>query len=363
MKSEIFEHLFVLEMANNHWGKVARGREIVNQFAGLARYHDIRAAFKLQFRDVDRFVHRDFKGRTDIRYIAKTEATKMAREDFGGLVQHILEKGGIPMATPFDEASVGLCAEFEFEVIKVASSDHNDWPLLEAVARLHKPVIVSSGGASLKALDDMVEFFENRSIPLALNHCVSLYPSEDSDLELSQITFLRDRYPNCTIGYSSHEQYDWHYSMAISYSLGARTWERHIDIEKDGVPVSPYCTLPHQADEWFGAYRKTIEMLGNSSTSRRVISKAETEYLDALVRGVYAKRTLPKGYVFDKTSFDNDVYLAVPLQKGQLSTREVLNGLTLAEEVNTDSPVMFDHFDQRFFPSEKLRQRMMSRGL
>jgi len=58
-----------------------------------------------------------------------------------------------------------------------------------------KAVIVSTGGSSLKDIDDLVTFFDNRHIPLAINHCVSLYPSEDCDIELNQIDFLRNRYP------------------------------------------------------------------------------------------------------------------------------------------------------------------------
>ena len=55
-------------------------------------------------------------------------------------------------------------------------------------------MICSTGGTSLKDLDDLVMFFENRNIPLAINHCVSLYPTEDSDLEMNQIDFLRARF-------------------------------------------------------------------------------------------------------------------------------------------------------------------------
>ncbi|NDB36711.1 MAG: hypothetical protein EB023_15535, partial [Flavobacteriia bacterium] len=73
------------------------------------------------------------------------------------------------MATPFDEASVELCVALDFPIIKIASSDVNDWSLLEAVASTKRPVIASSGGATEKSLDDLVEFFEKRGIPLALN--------------------------------------------------------------------------------------------------------------------------------------------------------------------------------------------------
>jgi sialic acid synthase SpsE len=359
----IFEGLFVLEMANNHWGNLDRGKEIVDQFAELVRFHEVKAAMKLQFRDVERFIHKSFRGTEEIRYIKKTEATRMSKEAFAELVEHIRTSGCLPMATPFDEASVDLCEEFEFSIIKVASSDHNDWPLLEKIATTRKPVIVSSGGAREKGLDDVVAFFENRQIPLAINHCVSLYPSEDSELELSQISYLKKRYQNHVIGYSSHEQYDWSASMYLSYGLGARTWERHVDIERDGVPVSPYCTLPEQAHQWFSAYNKSIEMFGNSETQRRVVSTQEAEYLNALVRGVYAARDLPAGYAFSKESFTEDVYLAVPLQKGQLSTREILNGVTTVLPIAKDAPVKLSDMDEKFFKSESLRKVIEDRGV
>jgi sialic acid synthase SpsE len=140
------------------------------------------------------------------------------------------------MATPFDEVSVELCVELGVELIKIASSDINDWILIEKIATTKKPVIVSTGGSSLKDIDDLVKFFNRRGIPLAINHCVSLYPSEDHEIELNQIDFLRRRYPHNVIGFSTHEQRDWQTSIAIAYAKGARTFERHIDIAADGLP-------------------------------------------------------------------------------------------------------------------------------
>ena len=73
---DVFEDLFVLEIANNHWGDVNRGLRIIKEFGTVARYNDVRAAIKLQLRDVDTFVHKDFLGRNDIRYIKKTLDTR-----------------------------------------------------------------------------------------------------------------------------------------------------------------------------------------------------------------------------------------------------------------------------------------------
>jgi len=359
----IFEELFVLELANNHWGRLERGLRIVNDFAQVVRFNNVRAAIKLQFRDVDSFVHEQFKGSQEIRYVSKTEATKLSKAELRTLVARVKEQGCIPMATAFDEASVDFCEELDLPIIKIASSDLNDWFLIERIALAKRPVIVSTGGSSLKDLDDLVTFFANRNIPLAINHCVSIYPSEDGELELNQIDYLRRRYPDHVIGFSTHEYTDWHSSMLISYAKGARTWERHIDIEEDGFAVSPYCSLPHQIDDWFKAYHKAVEMCGGESSSKRIPRRKETEYLDKLVRGVYAKRDLPVGYEIHHRNLNRDFYLAIPLLRGQLSCREIINGQLLQAPVEKDKPLMIDAVDSPYSRTQALRELIYQRGL
>lgn len=360
---DIFENLFVLELANNHWGKLDRGLKIIRDHGAIARINGIRAAIKLQFRDVDKFIHPEFKGNSELRYIKKTEDTKLSREDFARMVDEIKELGHIPMATPFDERSVDLCVEFDMPIIKIASSDVNDWPLITKIASTRRPVIISSGGASEKDLDDIVLFFKKRDIPLAINHCVSLYPSEDDELELDQIDYLRNRYPNNVIGLSTHEYHDWSSSVMMSYAKGARTWERHIDIDYQGVPVSSYCSLPHQCDAWFKAFFKAREMCGGNTQSRRIISRKETEYLDQLVRGAYARRPLEPGYIIHKENFDKDFYLAIPLRKGQLSCREIMNGEKLIKPLAAHDSLTIEHIDGPYNENPGLKSLILNRGM
>lgn len=355
----LFDGLFVLELANNHWGRLDRGMRIVSDFARIVRFNNVKAAIKLQFRDVDHFIHRDFRDRQDIRYIKKTLDTRMGKADYRQLVDHVRASGCVRMATPFDESSVDLCEELGIEIIKIASSDLNDWVLIEKIASTRKPVAVSTGGSSLKDVDDLVTFFRNRNIPLAINHCVSIYPSEDSELEINQIDFLRDRYPENVIGFSTHEMTDWASSVLLAYAKGARTFERHIDIDADGIAVSPYCTLPEQADTWFKAHRKAVEMCGAPGTQKRIPPSKEVAYLDGLVRGVYARSDLKQDHVITPA----DVYLAIPLQKGQLSCRELMNGETLRTPLAAHAPIMIDHVHGPHAESQSLRELIYQRGL
>ena len=86
---ELFENFFVLELANNHWGRLERGLKIIRDHAAIVRYNNVKAAIKLQFRDVDEFIHPDFRGNTELRYIKKTEDTKLSRDDFARMVEEI----------------------------------------------------------------------------------------------------------------------------------------------------------------------------------------------------------------------------------------------------------------------------------
>jgi sialic acid synthase SpsE len=357
--NDIFDELFVLELASNHLGDLQRGLKIITNYAQVVRFNNVRAAIKLQLRDVDSFIHRDFRHRDDIRYIKKTLDTRLQPEDFAAMVRAIRAGSCIPMATPFDESSVDFCCELGIPILKIASSDYNDWILIEKIAKTKKPVLVSTGGSSLKDIDDLVTFFANRHIPLAINHCVSLYPTEDCDLEINQIDFLRSRYPNHTIGFSTHEYRDWTSSMLLAYAKGARTFERHVDIQTEGMTVSPYCSVPEQVDAWFKAFHRAKRMCGAPGTQKRLPPEKEVSYLDSLVRGVYAKRDLPVGHVLE----DADVYLAIPLQQGQISCRELMRGEVILKATAQDQPIMIDAIDSPYANIPSLTDLIYRRGL
>lgn len=351
MKSELFDNLFVLELANNHWGKVTRGLEIISAFAAVIKRNNIKAAIKLQFRDVDTFIHKDFRSLTNYRYITKTLATKMSEADYAVMVDAIKQQGLITMSTPFDEHSVDLCTKLNIDIIKIASSDINDWVLIKKIATTQKPVIVSTGGASLEDIQKCVEFFNERNIPLAINHCVAQYPTEKNNLDLAQIDLLKNLFPDNVIGFSTHERNE-HIEEAIimAYAKGARTFERHIDIPNNEQGVSAYCSLPEDIERWIQGYKSAMIMEGNYSLSRREIPIKETTYLDALVRGVYLKKNL---YAGNKISYD-DVYFAIPVQKGQISCREFNASEVLTKDVQADSPLLIDDIEAEYLTNENI---------
>jgi N-acetylneuraminate synthase len=358
MKTELFDELFVLELANNHWGDLRRGLRIIRTYAELVKKYQIKAAIKLQFRNAATIIHKDYKGRTDIRYIHRTEARILSDQAYRTLIDEIKARGMITMSTPFDEVSVDFCEESDIDIIKIASFDLNDWPLVYKVLEKKRPTIVSIGGTGVQDIDHIVTLFNDAKVPLAINQCVSIYPSEPSDLNLNQIPFLVKRYPDNVIGLSSHEYQDYALSLAIAYGMGARTFERHIDIPHP-TNMSAYNMLPEQCETWFRTFNMIKKMYGEPTDTLRVPPCKEVDYINEHIRGLFAKRDLVPGDVINLDNF----YMAVPIHKGQLSCREMMNGGTVTRPINKDYPLMIDDINADYVKDEKLVRIIHERGL
>lgn len=145
-------------MANSHQGSVEHGINIIKEMGKIARKYNINAAVKLQYRDIDSFIHPDFKQRKDVKHIPRFMDTKLTFEQFCELVEAVRKEGLISMSTPFDEQGVKWCIEQGLDVIKIASCSAMDWPLLEEVVKSGKPLIVSTGGKTITDIDKIYNF-------------------------------------------------------------------------------------------------------------------------------------------------------------------------------------------------------------
>jgi sialic acid synthase len=137
--------------------------------------------------------------------------------------------GIVGFSTAFDERSVEELASAHFSAAyKIHSGGLTDAPLLGAVAKLKRPVIVSTGGGTVDDIDRAHEILGD--CPHAFLHCTAAYPLKPEEANLRCILTLRERYPDTVIGFSSHSP-----GIALSlvaYAFGARIIEHHFTLNR-----------------------------------------------------------------------------------------------------------------------------------
>jgi len=335
-KSFDFNDLFVLEMANNHQGDLTHGKRIIQDLARVIKKHDIRAAVKFQFRQLDTFIHPSHREKTDNKHIPRFLSTRLSREDFQSMVDEVRNNGLLAMCTPFDEESVDVIEEMDLDIVKVGSCSAKDWPLLERIAEAGKPVIFSTGGLLIEDIDNLVSFFDHRGVDYAIMHCVSIYPIPDDKFNLNQIETLRNRYPKKVIGWSTHEDPQEDVVVQLAVAKGARMFEKHVGVANEKITLNTYSATPAQVDRWIGAYRRAQVLCGNPV--RQAPSKEEKDSLDSLSRGVYLRQEVKAGAVLSR----KDVYFAMPIQDGQVPSGRWREGIVATRDMGPDEAVKAD---------------------
>lgn len=307
------DNLFIFEMANNHQGDVNHGIKIIKEMAKIAKKNHINAAVKLQYRQLDTFIHPDFRKDKEAKHIGRFLSTELKPDQFQLLVKTIKEEGLISVCTPFDEESVDLIDKHEIEVIKIASCSADDWPLISRIVKSNKPVISSTAGLDLNQMDNLVSYLTHRLNQVGILHCVGLYPTPDDQLNLNFIQKMITRYPDVTIGYSGHESPENTDVIKIALAKGARIFERHVGVPTTTITLNEYSMNPEQVEQWIESFIKAKAILGEFD---RKLSEEERESLLSLKRGVFLKKNIKRGSFIK----ESDVYFAMPCKPGQVTS-------------------------------------------
>ncbi len=339
--------LFTFEMANNHQGDVEHGRRIIRELKKVTeKYEDeFDFAVKFQYRDLDSFIHPDYKDRMDIKNVKRFQETKLTMDEFPELKKEAEALGMYTMCTPFDEVSVNRVVEQGYDVIKIASCSFTDWSLLEEIAKAGLPVIASAAGSSVQDIDRVVAFFSHRQIKLALMHCIAEYPTPDEHMELNQIEFYKNRYPGLHVGFSTHEAPDDLEPVKLAIAKGAEIFEKHVGVATDTIALNGYSANPGQVDNWLTAARKTYRMCGVTKGRYEPLEKEKMD-LAALQRGIFASRDLHPGERIDRS----DIFYAFPCQPNQVlaSSMSKYATITIADkEIKKNQPLYFDNVNIR----------------
>ena len=225
---------------------------------------------------------------------------ELSEEGHYELSKYCKRKGIIFMSTPMDNNSVDLLDNIGVPVFKVASSDLDNLPLLDYIAKKEKPIILSTGMGTIGEVGEAVEVIKsNGNDDIIILHCVSTYPPRVEDVNLRAINTLRDAF-KLPVGYSDH-------TIGINIPLaavviGAKVIEKHLTLDKkmEG-PDHAVSADPADLKNLIAGIREIEKSFGTGVKSP---SKDEIEM---------------------KKSFRKSVVAGVDIKKGETITPEMLS--------------------------------------
>lgn len=250
----------VAEIGVNHDGSVDRALELVRH----ARRSGA-CAIKLQLFEASRLVHRNTPtasyqqsncGAQD--QTALLERYQLSVDDVERIIDASRVAGITAIATPFSREDVFVIEQLGLPAIKIASPDLVNKPLLERCAATKKPMLISTGAATIEEIELCIEWLRGWRCEFALLHCVSSYPTPPADAQLGWIDDLRKRF-NVPIGYSDHTTEPM--SGALAVACGACIVEKHLTWSRFAEgPDHAASADPHQFELYVNAIR-TAELL------------------------------------------------------------------------------------------------------
>ncbi len=220
----------IAEIGNNHQGDLQKAMELFK----AAKECGVDAV-KLQKRDNKSLLTRaaydkpyDNENSFGATYGEHREALEFGREEYIELKKYAHELGLTMFATAFDMKSADFLAELDMPLYKVASGDLKNTPLLKHIAKIGRPMIISTGGGTMEDVQRAYDAIMPINSQLCILQCTASYPAEPQDLNLRVITTYREAFPDVVIGLSDHEN---GIAMAVAaYVLGSRMVEQHFTL-------------------------------------------------------------------------------------------------------------------------------------
>ena len=296
-----YKPFIIAEMSGNHNQSLDRAKEIIKAAADSGAH-----AIKLQTYTADTMTINHTGGLFDItdnnslwygrNLYELYEEAHTPWDWHKPLFDYAKELDLICFSTPFDETAVDFLETLDVPCYKIASFENTDHPLLKKVAQTGKPVIMSTGIASISDIVESVQVLkENGCSQIVLLKCTSTYPATPENTNLTTIPVLQQIFPDCVIGLSDH-------TMGIgasiaSVALGARVIEKHFTLSRaDGGVDSAFSMEPEEMKALVEESESAFLALGKVQLT---IQKVE-EKSKMFKRSIYAVKDIAEGEILTR---------------------------------------------------------------
>ncbi|AKM84893.1 TPA: N-acetylneuraminate synthase [Patescibacteria group bacterium] len=284
----------IAEIGINHQGDLAIAKQMIliaHQAGADAVKFQKRTTHKILTRaGLDRIYDSpNAFGRT---YGEHREALEFNEEQYRELKQYADRVGILMLASVWDEDSADFIDQLDLPAFKVASADLINLPLLKHIAQKGRPIILSTGMATMEEIEQAIRWLEQWNHDLIILYCVSTYPASFDEINLNLIGEYQQKFPDYPIGYSGHEL-----GIAIStlaVAAGAKVIERHFTLDRAMKGGDHAASLEpgglarlvrdvHLAEKVFG------------STQPKSLLDSEKPIREKLAKSVVAQVAIPQG--------------------------------------------------------------------
>lgn len=324
------EPFVIAEVGQNHQGDLKTAREFIRIFA-----HEGADAIKFQTRN-NRYLFSEDAYNAPYAsenafadtYGEHREKLELDPEWLPILKSDCVSYGVKFMSTPFDEPSLKLLSDLGVDILKVASFDLGNLPLIHRIAKLNTPVVLSVGGGRTDQIRSSVDVLLAQHDEVAVLHCVSEYPCEYNRLGLANIQSLIKEFPHCVIGCSDH--FNGTLSGPVAYLQGARVFEKHVTLNRAWRGTDHSFALE---PEGFRKFVRDIKRVRHMLPPKAADDLGQEKVFQKLGKSLVAYKYIKAGEKFTLDNLSGRIFRSqyIPVREsnrviGQLSKRDMAPG-------------------------------------
>lgn len=226
-------------------------------------------------------------------YGTHREALEFNKEQYQELIAYAKKIGIMFFATAWDYDSADFLESLDMPAYKIASGDIINTPLLKYIAKFGKPMIISTGGATMEDVRRAYEAIYPINKQLAILQCTAGYPPAWEELNISVVSTLRKEFPEIVIGFSSHDN---GIAMAVAaYTLGARIVEKHFTLNRAMKGTDHAFSLEHSGLEKMVRDLKRCRIALGDGVKQRYASEEKPLY--KMGKKLVVAHDLPAGHI------------------------------------------------------------------
>jgi N,N'-diacetyllegionaminate synthase len=309
LKKKVF---IIAEVGNNHEGNFSIAKKLVRLAAKAGA-----DAVKFQTFRTENFIRKK-----DIKRFKQLKKFELSYEQFKSLKKLAHIKKIKFISTPLDLESADFLIK-NADLIKIASSDNNFFPLIEKVLKSKKSIIISTGMTNTSQIKDLTNYIykvigkKSAEKRIALLHCVTSYPVEDKFANLRSVEYLIKN-SKLTIGYSDHTLGN--DACIAAVAMGAKIIEKHFTINKKFSKFRDHALSADYTDlkNIVSRIRKVEKQLGRFN---KEIQKPEKKLIKIVRRAAYADRDIFPG---EKVSIKNVKFLRPSLTSNFFYLKKII---------------------------------------